>query len=235
MSTYMSRLFPRSNSSFFLCSGQAIKADVLRLREQTLLVDAGIGSPRICTQDETSVTGKGVNRFEDKVGFLDSGAGGGESLVRKRVLERFFVDLVSGDSLIKERAAVKFNDLLGSRALDVVAGEPTLLNPRRFRQTLVWLELNRRWRSNSKVRGFYMNKIRGGYSVAIAGYIAFLPNSRYATRFGKKLSDDRFIIDRFLEVANLLEEATGGTALVGSYGLFKFKYDVSTSDSFFFK
>ncbi|KAK8987053.1 hypothetical protein V6N11_055370 [Hibiscus sabdariffa] len=29
----------------------------------------------------------------------------------------------------------------------------------------------------------------------------------------------------FLEVANLLEEATGGTALVGSYGLFKFKYD----------
>ncbi|GMI86949.1 hypothetical protein HRI_002364200 [Hibiscus trionum] len=196
MSTYMSRLFPRSNSSIFLCSGQAIKADVLRLREQTLLVDAGIGSPRICTQDETSVTGKGVNRFEDKVGFLDSGAGGGESLVRKRILERFFVDLVSGDSLIKERAAVRFNDLLGSRALDVVAGEPTLLNPRRFRQNLVWLELNRRWRNNSRVKGFYLDKVRGGYSVAIAGYIAFLPYRRFGARFGRRITDDGFTIDR---------------------------------------
>ncbi|XP_039037428.1 ribosomal protein S1, mitochondrial-like [Hibiscus syriacus] len=195
MSTYMSRLFPRSNSSIFLCSGQAIKADALRLREQTWLVDAGIGSPRICTQDETSVTGKGVNRFEDKVGFLDSGAGGGESLVRKRILERFFVDLVSGDSLIKERAAVRFNDLLGSRALDVVAGEPTLLNPRRFRQTLVWLELNRLRRSNSTVRGFYIDKVRGGYSVAIAGYVAFLPYNRFTTRLGRNLSNDRFTIE----------------------------------------
>ncbi|KAG4127284.1 hypothetical protein ERO13_D10G207900v2 [Gossypium hirsutum] len=196
MSTYMSRLFPKSNSSMLLCSGQAIKAEVLRLREQTLLVDAGIGSPRICTQDETTLTGSAINRFEDKVGFFDKGVGGGESLVRKRFLERFFVDLVSGESIAKERAAVRFNDLLGSRSLDVVAGEPTLLNPRRFRQTLVWQELNKHWRNNSKVKGFFIDKVRGGYSVAIAGYVAFLPYSRFGRKMGRDSYKDGFTIER---------------------------------------
>ncbi|KAI3776138.1 hypothetical protein L1987_45902 [Smallanthus sonchifolius] len=56
----------------------------------------------------------------------------------------------SGESLIKERAATRLNDLVGST--DVVAGEPLLLLPRRFTQNRAWMELNKIWRTNRKVK-----------------------------------------------------------------------------------
>ncbi|KAK4838001.1 hypothetical protein QYF36_010275 [Acer negundo] len=165
MSIYLSRLFPRSNSSFSLCSGNALQSAVVRLREEMFLVDAGVGTPRICMQDE--LTGVPINqttRFENKVGFQDLSAG--ESLIKKRILERLFIDLATGEPLIKERAATRFNDMVGST--DAVAGEPVLLLPRRFRQNRAWMELNKMWRTNTKVKGFIIEKVRGGYSVAIA-------------------------------------------------------------------
>ena len=170
MSIYLSRSFPRSNSSFFLCSGNALQSEVLRLREEMFLVDAGLGTPRICMQDE--LTGVPINRatrFENKVGSLD---------------------LVAGESLIKERAAARFNDLVGST--DVVAGEPLLLLPRRFRQNRAWMELNKIWRTNTKVKGFIIERIKGGYSVAIAGFITFLP---FRPRIRKRISNARFTIE----------------------------------------
>ena len=191
MSIYLSRSFPRSNSSLFLCSGKALQSEVLRLREEMFLVDAGPGTPRICMQDE--LTGVPINRatrFENKVGSLDLVAG--ESLIKKKIFERFFIDLVAGESLIKERAAARFNDLVGST--DVVAGEPLLLLPRRFRQNLAWMELNKIWRTNTKVKGFIIEKVKGGYSVAIAGFITFLP-FRFRSRLRKRISNDRFTIE----------------------------------------
>ncbi|CAI9119071.1 ribosomal protein S1 (mitochondrion) [Oldenlandia corymbosa var. corymbosa] len=188
MSIYLSRSFPRSNSSFFLCSGNALQSEVLRLREEKFVVDTGLGTPRICMQDE--LTGVPINRatrFENKVGSLDLVAG--ESLIKKQILERFFIDLVAGESLIKERAASRFNDLVGS--LDLVAGEPLLLLPRRFRQNRAWMELNKIWQTNTKVKGFIIKKKRGGYSIAIAGFFAFLPFRR---RRKKGISNSRFTI-----------------------------------------
>src|SRR3990172_2808436 len=160
MSIYLSRSFQRSNSSFFLCSGNALQSEVLRLREEMFLVNAGLGTPRICMQDE--LTGVPINRatrFTNKVGFL------------------------AGESLIKERAATWFKDLVGST--DVVAGEPLLLLPRKFRQNRAWMELNKIWRTKKKkkVKGFILKKkvkVKGlkrkrGYlvQVAIAGFITF--------------------------------------------------------------
>nr|YP_010757934.1 ribosomal protein S1 [Capsicum pubescens]WEU78985.1 ribosomal protein S1 [Capsicum pubescens] len=157
MSIYLSRLFPRSNSSFFLCRGNALQSEVLRLREEMFLVDAGLGTPRICMQDEpTGVPINRATRFENRVGFLDLVAG--ESLIKEQILERFFIDLVAGESLIKERAAARFNDLVGST--DVV-------------------------------KGFIIEKVKGGYSVAIAGFITFLPFRRRR----KRISNDRFTIE----------------------------------------
>lgn len=157
------------------------------------LVDAGPGTPRICMQDEpTGVPINRATRFENKVGSLDLVAG--ESLIKKKILERFFIDLVAGESLIKERAAARFNDLVGST--DVVAGEPLLLLPRRFRQNLAWMELNKIWRTNTKVKGFIIDKVKkGGYSVAIAGFITFLPFRSHNKRRRKKISNDRFTIE----------------------------------------
>nr|YP_009045794.1 ribosomal protein S1 [Batis maritima]AIC83397.1 ribosomal protein S1 [Batis maritima] len=188
MSIYLSRSFPRSNSSFFLCSGNTLQSEVLRLREEMFLLDAGLFSPIICMQDEpTGVPINRATRFENKVGSTDVVAG--ESLIKKRILERFFIDLVAGESLIKERAAARFNELVGST--DVVAGEPLLL-PRRFRQNRAWMELNKIWRTNTRVKGFLIEKVKGGYSVAIAGFITFLPFHRKKSQ--KRISHDRFII-----------------------------------------
>nr|WHL30875.1 ribosomal protein S1 [Gongora cruciformis]WHL30937.1 ribosomal protein S1 [Dipodium fevrellii]WHL30952.1 ribosomal protein S1 [Rudolfiella floribunda]WNX95786.1 ribosomal protein S1 [Cymbidium macrorhizon] len=191
MSIYWSRSFPRSNSSFLLCSGNASQSSVLRLRfrEEMFLVDAGPGTPKICMQDEpTGVPIHRATRFENKVGSLNVVAG--ESLIKKRILERFFIDLVAGESLIKERAAARFHDFWGS--LDVVAGEPLLLLPRRFRQNRAWVELQKIWRTKKKVKGFLIDKVKGGYSVAIAGFITFLP---FYPLIIQRIANDRFTIE----------------------------------------
>nr|WHL31002.1 ribosomal protein S1 [Teagueia sp. Jost 6134] len=191
MSIYWSRSFPRSNSSFLLCSGNASQSSVLRLRfrEEMFLVDAGPGTPKICMQDElTGVPIHRATRFENKVGSLNVVAG--ESLIKKRILERFFIDLVAGESLIKERAAARFHDFWGS--LDVVAGEPLLLLPRRFRQNRAWVELQKIWRTKKKVKGFLIDKVKGGYSVAIAGFITFLP---FYPLLIQRIANDRFTIE----------------------------------------
>lgn len=185
----MNRLLAKSNSSLLLCRGNALRSEVLWLKKDMFLVDAGLGSPRVCTKDElTRVPSNRYTRFENKVGY--EGAEAGESLIRPHILERFFIDLVAGDSLMKQRAAARFNDLVGST--DVVEGQPHLVLPQRFRQKRAWQELNRIWRANRKVNGFIVEKIRGGYSVAIAGYIAFLPNRLLMSQ---RLSSDKFVIE----------------------------------------
>lgn len=155
------------------------------------LVDAGPGTPKICMQDEpTGVPINRATRFENKVGSLSLNVVAGESLIKKRILERFFIDLVAGESLIKERAAARFPDFGGS--LDVVAGEPLLLLPRRFRQNRAWVELKKIWRTKKKVKGFLIDKVKGGYSVAIAGFITFLPFYPLITQ---RIANDRFTIE----------------------------------------
>ena len=50
-----------------------------------------------------------------------------------------------------------------------------MISKRKF----VWTELTKFWRSGAKnrIRGFILNSVNGGFAVAIAGYIAFLPKS----------------------------------------------------------
>ena len=76
--------------------------------------------------------------------------------------------------------------------LDVAAGEPRLL-PQRFRQNRAWIELKKIWRTKKKVKGFIIKKIKGGYSVAIAGFITFLPFKKALHK--KRIANDRFTID----------------------------------------
>ncbi|KAE9595306.1 hypothetical protein Lalb_Chr17g0337341 [Lupinus albus] len=55
------------------------------------------------------------------------------------------------------------------------------------------MELNKIWRTNTKVKGFIIKKVKGGYSVAIAGFITFIPFRCYKKR--KRISNDRFTIE----------------------------------------
>ncbi|KAG5580545.1 hypothetical protein H5410_051172 [Solanum commersonii] len=133
------------------------------------LVDAGPRTLRICMQDEpTGVPIYHAARFENRVGFLD---------------------LVAGESLIKERAAARFHDLVGST--DVVAGESKLLLPQRFRQNRAWMELNKIEQMKAKIKGFIIEKVKGGYSVAIAGFITFLPFRHRR----KRISNNQFTVE----------------------------------------
>lgn len=186
----MSRLLPKSNSSFLLSAGNALRSEVSRLRDETFLLDSGLGTPKICTQDELTrvPANRSVTKFENMVGFQERVAR--EIPVRGMFLERFFVDLLGNDPVLKEQAAVKFSELVEST--DAVAGEPVLLLPRRFRQNRAWTELNKNWRGNKKVKGFILEKVRGGYKVAIGGYIAYLP---YRPLIRRRILNDRFTIE----------------------------------------
>jgi hypothetical protein len=98
-------------------------------------VDTGLGTPKIRMKDElTNVPQyRRTARFENKVGYSFNVVAGESTLKKRRNYERFFKDLVAGESRIKERAANNLNSFLGP--LDVAAGEPLVL-PRRFRQNL---------------------------------------------------------------------------------------------------
>nr|ARX11172.1 ribosomal protein S1 [Scheuchzeria palustris] len=178
------RSFPRSNSSFFSCNGKAFLSSVLRLRSR-FLVDAGLGTPRISMQDEpTGVPINRATRFENKVGSQN--VGDGQSLIKERTAARFHEIFVGdGQSLIKERTAARFHEIF------VGDGEPLIL-PRKFRQNRAWMELKKIWRRNKKVKGFLLDKVKGGYSVAIAGFITFLP---FRSLKKKRRGNDRFTID----------------------------------------
>nr|AHI16041.1 ribosomal protein S1 [Blasia pusilla]QIA59564.1 ribosomal protein S1 [Blasia pusilla] len=68
-----------------------------------------------------------------------------------------------------------------------VFGEPKMLLPKpleiKCKRKLVWIELTKIWRSDQNlVKGFILNSVKGGYAVAIAGYIAFLPKSLLRSR-----------------------------------------------------
>ncbi|KAL0462730.1 UNVERIFIED_CONTAM: Ribosomal protein S1, mitochondrial [Sesamum latifolium] len=154
------------------------------------LIDAGVGRPRIAKQEELIKPSEtaGPARLTNRVGFLNPS--NRESPVKNLILQRCFVDLVTGDSRIKQQAAARFDDMVGTEAGG--GGEPALLLPRRFRKHRAWMELKNKWRANAKVKGFVAEKVRGGYSIAIAGYLAFLP-SRQA--YNRRITSDRFMIE----------------------------------------
>jgi len=63
-----------------------------------------------------------------------------------------------------------------------VYGEFNLVLPKRLHQirkrVLIWNELATIWKSSqNRIKGYILNGINGGFSVAIAGRIAFLPKS----------------------------------------------------------
>ncbi|KAK4708824.1 hypothetical protein R3W88_029749 [Solanum pinnatisectum] len=126
----LSRLFPISNSSFFLCSGNALQSSVLCFKEEMFLVDANFETPRICMQEYGGIPGSS--------GRL------GESLIKEKILEKFFINLVAGESLIKERGTTRFNDLMGST--DVVAKSKRRLfsYQRRFHYFLLFCRRRKR-------------------------------------------------------------------------------------------
>lgn len=97
--------------------------------------------------------------------------------------------------------ATRFSHKVGS--LDVVAGEPLIL-PRKFIFLRAWMELKKIWRTNKKVKGLILEKVKGGYSVAIAGFITFLPFRSLNQKGPYSLPNDRFTIDSLHSKVNIV-------------------------------
>lgn len=147
----------------------------------------------MCMKDELTrvPADRTATRFDNKVGYINQTPN--ESQIKKHMLERSFIDLVAGDSVMRERATARLSDLVGST--DQVVGEPQILLPRRFRQNRAWMELNKIWRSHRKVKGLIMKKKRGGFSVGIAGFLTFLPFRQSITRRDSRWRDSRFTVE----------------------------------------
>ena len=156
-------------------------------------VDAGPGTPIICMQDELTRVPINAARFDNKVGSPDVVAC--ESPIKERaaglkISERLSIDPVACESPIKERADARLNDLVGSA--DVVAGEPLIIYPRIFRQNRAWMEPNKIWRTNRRVKGSIIYKVKGGYPAAIAGFTTLPPGSPLRT---KRIANDQSTIE----------------------------------------
>nr|AND50037.1 ribosomal protein S1 [Sphagnum cuspidatum] len=76
--------------------------------------------------------------------------------------------------------------ILGIEDVEVF-GELKMLLPkpleRKCKSKLIWTELTKIWQSDHNlVKGFLLNSVKGGYAIAIAGHIAFLPKSLRRSR-----------------------------------------------------
>jgi hypothetical protein len=76
--------------------------------------------------------------------------------------------------------------ILGIEDVEVL-GELKMLLPkpleRKCKSKLIWTELTKIWQNDHNlVKGFLLNLVKGGYAIAIAGHIAFLPKSLRRSR-----------------------------------------------------
>lgn len=84
---------------------------------------------------------------------------------------------------MSEKGQVPENCHIGIEKIQKNNDEPLLVLPKLVekysKRKLVWNELSKIWgnRRNNRIKGFILNAVKGGYAVAIAGQIAFLPKS----------------------------------------------------------
>jgi ribosomal protein S1 len=54
---------------------------------------------------------------------------------------------------------------------------------RKCKSKLIWTKLTKIWQSDHNlVKGYFLNSVKGGYAIAIASKIAFLPNNLHKSR-----------------------------------------------------
>ncbi|GFP81279.1 hypothetical protein PHJA_000271200 [Phtheirospermum japonicum] len=80
------------------------------------LIDASVGRLRIATQNDLIKPPKtsGPTNFSNQVGFLNPS--NRDLPVKNLILQRYFVDLVTGDSRTKQQATARFDDIIGQNA-----------------------------------------------------------------------------------------------------------------------
>ena len=140
-------LYQQSNLSLTNLQGKVVQCSVDQVRGNKVLLKTGLKDSIVCFQSEFNQ----VQTISRKTGR------------EPQIAKQGMLSLVGIDNLEQ-------------------FGEPKLILPKSInkvsRRKLVWSELINKWRGfNNRVKGFILNPVNGGYAVAIAGYIAFLPRS----------------------------------------------------------
>nr|UQV94643.1 ribosomal protein S subunit 1 [Haplopteris ensiformis]UQV94657.1 ribosomal protein S subunit 1 [Haplopteris ensiformis]UQV94741.1 ribosomal protein S subunit 1 [Haplopteris ensiformis] len=168
------QLFPMHNSSSTLLREGALQYSVKLLQygnqrhdedkglikllrsQNMILVNTGLKTPVILLKDEVTA---GVP-----------------------ITEQARYNLVGIEDLTLEKVEMLYEPRLilpESHKLGIIL--PKLLN-----KEIVWIELTKIWRDRDKVKGLILNSMKGGYAVAIAGFVAFLLRSLFRKRKSKR-------------------------------------------------
>lgn len=178
-----SKLFQHSNSSLYSLRGNVLDCSIEFSRGNMIYLNTGLKSNTVCFQSELNTT------KELELNQITSN--------KNDEIQRFAQTNITETSAINNKR-VLYNVAIEN--LDIF-GEAKLLLPKSLsiirKRKLVWSELNKVWcSSQNRVRGFVFNSVKGGFAVAIAGHIAFLPKSLLMKRYGQS----KF---RFFSIVNM--------------------------------
>lgn len=86
----------------------------------------------------------------------------------------------------------KVEELCEPRIILPEPRKPEIILSKPLNKKIVWIELTKIWRDRDKVKGLIFNSMKGGYAVAIAGFVAFLPRSLFRkSESGRKFFKSR--------------------------------------------
>jgi hypothetical protein len=157
------QLFKKSNSSLNQLQGNVLQCSVSEVRGDLVVVETGLARSSVCFQSELNSMSNITAARSSNVRFFERAQRAGTDVCR--------------------RFARQEGCVIGIEEVESAYGEPHLVFPKMLqkicRRKLVWTELTKVWRSaqNNRIKGFILNSVKGGYAVAIAGHIAFLPRS----------------------------------------------------------
>jgi hypothetical protein len=220
---HFTKLFQKSNSSIYQLQGCVLDCSIEQIRGNKIIVDTGMRSSFVCSEDELSQAPSVVVRiagFPAESGSLNSknskstnkhkvlrtlrGRGLAQATSFKPLLPKgqprvgdskqnlkstkyasfglnripFFGIKNSSITTLKSTCIIGIEEKRSAQSGEFACTTPKSIE-KLSRRKLIWTELTKLWRTSSKnrVKGFILNSVNGGYAVALAGYIAFLPKS----------------------------------------------------------
>nr|AOH05949.1 ribosomal protein S1 [Psilotum nudum] len=200
-----SQLLPTHNSSFLPLRESALQYSVKPLQSENkgpikllhphnmVPVNTGLKTPVILSRDEVTARVP----ITEQAGARGNGAGGNYGRVSlmgdtlKTRIPKSCPSPLPRFDFVGIQDSFEVEELREPRIIRPKS-EPKILLPEPLNKKRVWIEPTKIWRDRGRrrVKGFLSNSIRGGYAVAIAGFIALSPRLRIKSQ--SKGRDRRF-------------------------------------------
>jgi ribosomal protein S1 len=208
------KFYYNSNSSIHSLQGNVLKSTVEQIHQDKVIINTGLKTPFLCFQHELSkhLDIDKWNHFLSN-SVVDFSKLENDELNQKTFFDSYYYKKMSsysrlqnldiknesletvksrGSILSKKNVQTQLNFcLIGvEENRSKISGEFVCSSPKSAllltKRKFIWTELSKLYLSNKKnrINGLILNPVNGGFAVAIAGYIAFLPRS---LRINKKV------------------------------------------------